>query len=94
MTKVKVEEDPSICPIEPAFSMNDRLRIKLKSGLQIDSGDIRFSRGHARLPLGPGELKQKFLDCCSEARDLDANRLFDMLASIETLPDMSALPQR
>jgi 2-methylcitrate dehydratase PrpD len=94
MTKVKVEEDPSICPIEPAFSMNDRLKIKLKNGLSLDSGEIRFSRGHARLPLGPGELKQKFLDCCRDARDLDANRLFDMLSSLETLPDMASLPQR
>lgn len=94
MTKVRVEEDPSVCPIEPAFSMNDRLVIKLKDGGRLDSGDIRFSRGHARLPLGPGELKRKFMDCCRDARDLDAGRLFDGLMSIETLPDMAALPQR
>lgn len=93
MTKVTVEDDPSICPVEPAFSMNDRLVIKLKNGLRVDSGDIRFSRGHARLPLGPGELKQKFLDCCRGSNELNADTLFDKLNNLETLPDMGQLPQ-
>lgn len=93
LTKVSVSDDESVCPVEPAFSMNDRLVIKLKDGRVMDSGDIRFSRGHAMMPLGPGELKRKFLDCCRGANDIDAEALFDKLSSLEKLPDMGLLAQ-
>jgi aconitate decarboxylase len=93
LTKVNVSDDDSVCPVEPAFSMNDRLVIKLKDGRVMDSGDIRFSRGHAMMPLAPGELQRKFLDCCRGANDLDAQALFDRLATLEKLPDMGMLSQ-
>lgn len=64
MSKVAIRTDDSVCPVEPAFSLNDRLTIVTEDGRVLDSGDIRFARGHARLPLGEGELKRKFLDCC------------------------------
>lgn len=93
ITKVSVSEDDSVCPVEPAFAMNDRLVVKLKDGRVIDSGDIRFSRGHAMLPLAPGELKTKFMDCCRGANDIDAEGLFKKLSSLEELSDMGQLAQ-
>jgi len=90
MRKVKVEPDPSVCPVEPAFSLADRVVIEMNDGRTLDSGDIRFSRGHARLPLGPDELKRKFLDCCAGA-DVDAKTLYERLASLENLRDIRDL---
>jgi 2-methylcitrate dehydratase PrpD len=90
MGKVAVEGDGSVCPVEPAFSVNDRVWIAMNDGRTLDSGDIRFSRGHARLPLGQGELKRKFLDCCRGA-DLDPERLYGLLAGLERVADMRSL---
>jgi 2-methylcitrate dehydratase PrpD len=88
--KVTIEGDASVCPVEPAFSVNDRVRIEMDDGTRLDSGDIRFARGHARLPLTAAELKAKFLDCCDGA-NLDAERLYGMLAGLERVPDVRAL---
>jgi aconitate decarboxylase len=88
--KVKVEGDPSVCPVEPAFSLTDRILIEMEDGRVLDSGDIRFSRGHARLPLAAGELKRKFFDCCAGS-DVDAHRLYEKLTSLESLADVRDL---
>ena len=90
MSKVVVEADDSVCPVEPAFCLNDRLTIATKDGRVLDSGDIRFARGHARLPLGEGELKRKFLDCC-RGSNVDAERLYGALAGLEDVADVRAL---
>jgi aconitate decarboxylase len=90
MSKVAVERDDSVCPVEPAFCLNDRLTIATKDGRVLDSGDIRFARGHARLPLGEGELKRKFLDCC-RGSNVDAERLYGALAGLEDVADVRAL---
>ncbi|NCX88018.1 MAG: MmgE/PrpD family protein, partial [Betaproteobacteria bacterium] len=50
------------CPIEPAFSYADRVRLSLHNGSVLDSGDIRFARGNAMNPLSMEELEGKFLD--------------------------------
>ncbi len=62
----------------------------MQDGRLLDSGDIRFSRGHARLPLGAEELKRKFLDCCAGA-DVDADTLYGRLAALEDLSDIREL---
>ena len=85
-----VEADDSVCPVEPAFSLNDRLTVIAEDGRVLDSGDIRFARGHARLPLGEAELKQKFLDCCWDS-NVDAGRLYGGLADIEAVTNVRAL---
>jgi len=85
-----VEADDSVCPVEPAFSLNDRLTVIAEDGRVLDSGDIRFARGHARLPLGEEELKRKFLDCCRDS-NVDAERLYSGLADIEAVANVRAL---
>jgi 2-methylcitrate dehydratase PrpD len=84
-SKVAVEGDDSVCPVEPAFSLNDRLTIVTEDGRALDSGDIRFARGHARLPLGEGELKRKFLDCC-RGSNIDQNGSTARLPVLRTSP--------
>jgi hypothetical protein len=63
------------------------VRIRTASGRELDSGEVRFPRGNAKLPLFTGELRAKFLDCASGA-GLDAEALFDRLARLETLRDL------
>ena len=90
MGKVAIEGDGSTCSVEPAFSVADRVTIETGDGRIIDSGDIRFARGHARRPLQPDDLKAKFLDCCRGA-ELDAGPLYEMLAALERVPDVAGL---
>lgn len=90
MGKVTVKGDPSICPVEPAFSLNDRVTIETSDGRVLDSGDIRFSRGHASMPLDADELKWKFLDCCQGA-EFDAGKLYKKLADLEQVSNVRAL---
>ncbi len=93
MGKVAIEGDGSTCSVEPAFSVADRVTIETGDGRIIDSGDIRFARGHARRPLQPDDLKAKFLDCCRGA-ELDAGPLYEMLVALERVPDVAGLALR
>jgi 2-methylcitrate dehydratase PrpD len=70
------------CPIEPSFAWADRVRLRLRDGRVLDSGDIRFARGHARLPLADEELRTKFLGCVRDSETAAARRLFDNLSSL------------
>jgi aconitate decarboxylase len=90
ISKVGIEADESVCPVEPAFCLNDRLTIVTNDERVLDSGDIRFARGHARLPLGEGELERKFRDCC-RGSNVDADRLYRALAGLEAVADVRAL---
>ena len=51
------------CPEQPGLAKFDRVAITLADGRTLDSGPIRYPRGHARQPLSDGELNAKFLDC-------------------------------
>lgn len=79
MDKVKIATVDTRCPIEPIFALNDRVVLELRDGRKLDSGEIRFARGNARLPLKDEELKAKFLDCAAGADDLDAGALYETL---------------
>ncbi len=79
------------CPIEPILALNDRLVVDLKDGRTLDSGDIRFARGNAKLPLKEDELKAKFLDCCASAGEADAARLYERLSGLRGLPTLRSL---
>jgi len=76
MGRVKISTVDTSCPIEPIFSLTDRVVFELRDGRKLDSGEIRFARGNAKLPLKDEELKAKFLDCASGAADLDALALY------------------
>lgn len=91
MSRVRTSTVDTHCPIEPAFALNDRVAIELHDGRVLDSGDIRFARGNAMLPLADEELKVKFLDCAAAAGDIDATALYrrlDTLTELDTLRNL------
>jgi 2-methylcitrate dehydratase PrpD len=91
MKKVTIATVDTSCPVEPFLAFADRVRIRLADGRELDTGDIRFARGNAKLPLGQGELERKFVDCVAGARDLDGARLYRRLAQLESLADVREL---
>lgn len=94
MAKVRTSISDSRCPIEPAFSMTDRVEIVLHSGKSFDSGDIRFARGNAMAPLGHNDLRTKFIDCLATDKTMDASRLYAQLTDLRSVPrlrDLTAL---
>ncbi len=82
MGKVKIATVDTSCPIEPIFSLTDRVVLELKDGRKLDSGEVRFARGNAKLPLKDEELKTKFLDCAAGAGKLDAGGLYRALTKL------------
>jgi hypothetical protein len=75
------------CPVEPFLAFADRVRIRLKDGRELDTGDIRFARGNAKLPLSDQELERKFRDCTADAQGVDGSALYARLASLDSLAD-------
>lgn len=94
MGKVKIGIADTHDPIEPVFSLTDRVEIELNDGRKLDSGEVRYARGNAALPLGEGELKVKFLDCASGSGDIDAAVLYENLARLGDLACLSTLAAR
>ena len=82
MGKVKIATVDTSCPIEPVFALTDRVVLELRDGRKLDSGEIRFARGNAKLPLKEEELKAKFLDCAGGADHLDAGALYHDLVRL------------
>ncbi len=54
MKKVSFTAIDSVCDIEPAFAVSDRIVIDLADGRRLDSGEVRFARGHALKPMVDG----------------------------------------
>jgi len=90
-SKLKISINDQNCPIEPAFSYADRVRLKLRNGSILDTGEIRFAKGNAMNPLSIEELENKFLDCASRAHGLDGKRMFDQLARLTSLGSIQQL---
>lgn len=57
------------CPIEPGFALYDSVKMELTDGSVLDSGPIRYARGHAQLPLPQQEITAKWLGCLAEDAD-------------------------
>lgn len=91
MSKVRTSTTDTYCPIEPVFALTDNVTIELKDGRRLDSGEVRFARGNAKLPLNDMALKAKFLDCTSGADDLDAAALYERLNRLEELDSVRDL---
>lgn len=91
MAKVDIATVDTKCPIEPIFALTDRVVLELRDGRRLDSGEIRFARGNAKLPLAEDDLKVKFLDCAAQAKDLDAGAFFRDLCALERQPDLGRL---
>lgn len=74
MELVQVHDVERECPMEPSFAFADHVIIELRDGTRLDSGDIRFARGHAQLPLEPAQLEAKVLQCVPpEQREMAAD---------------------
>lgn len=91
MGKVEISTVQTKCPIEPVFAFSDRVRIQLRDGRTLDSGEIRFARGNAQLPLREGELKAKFLDCAAGCSEIDASALYERLAGFESATNVRGI---
>jgi 2-methylcitrate dehydratase PrpD len=92
MRKVTVVTNEDYDPGEPAFSMHDQVRVFLKNGEVRESEKVRYARGNAKLPLAPGDLERKFLDCVAAGNpELDGMALLGMLQQLETLPSCRVL---
>lgn len=76
---------------DPVFSPTDQVVVTMNDGTRIDSGAIRFARGHASIPLTPQQLRAKFMDCAAALGAPAAARLFDRLQGLASLPDVRHL---
>ena len=82
MGKVNIATVDTHCPIETIFALNDRVVVEMRDGRTLDSGDIRFARGNAMLPLKDADLEAKFLDCAAGVDYLDAGALYHALDTL------------
>jgi aconitate decarboxylase len=63
MPRVRTHTVDTSCPLEPSFAYEDRVVITTTRGTVLDSGPIRFARGHALRPLDEAEVRAKLLAC-------------------------------
>ncbi len=88
MTRVHAETVPAGCPIEPGFALHDQVRIELRDGTVLDSGPIRFARGHALLPLKQEDIRSKWHGCLAH----EANARTGLLDRLDRLGDGTQAP--
>jgi aconitate decarboxylase len=79
------------CPDQPGMAKFDRVVMEARGGRVLDSGPIRYPRGHARLPLSDADLDAKFLDCAAHGQVADGAALLERLHRLEGLSDLSEL---
>lgn len=91
MARVRTETLDTACPIEPFLAYADRVVLHMKDGRALDTGDIRFARGSAKLPLAADDLRSKFLDCARVGGVTDAEGLYGRLGALQELGDVGAL---
>lgn len=91
--KVKLKAVDESDPRDPVHSPTERVAIRLTSGEVLDSGPIARIRGHAYDPMSVEELWEKFADCTARTHSKqEAERLFGMLQTVETLASARDLP--
>ena len=93
--KTAVNEEP--CPLEPAFSITDRVQIETNDGRLLDTGPIRFPLGNSGNPMTDEALCAKFIDCVQTGKQLgaqlplDGQTLYGRLKSMENLEQIACL---
>ncbi len=85
MTRLSIATVDTRCPLEAGFSLNDRVVVRLKDGRRLDSGDIRFARGNAKVPMRDEDLRAKFMDCARGVQYLDPSALFERLSHLDSM---------
>ena len=91
MKKVRARTVPAGCPVEPSFALHDRVVIRLADGRLLDSGPIRFARGHAQMPLSDDELETKFRSCAGEGDSRGVEDLLNALRQVSDRPESALL---
>jgi 2-methylcitrate dehydratase PrpD len=76
---------------DPVFAPSDRVRVTLRDGRRLDSGEVRVARGHATLPLSEDELRRKFIDCAAHGDYAEGGMLYDRLTGLATMQDVRSL---
>lgn len=88
---IDVEEDQAKCDIYPWFAPADTVAIRMSNGENLSSGPIRFAKGSAHNPMGPEELHDKYNACMAGQHVIVASRLYEGLASLEQVDDLTGL---
>ncbi|HEY5293448.1 MAG TPA: MmgE/PrpD family protein [Burkholderiales bacterium] len=91
MKKVSISTTERLCTVDPSFAFSDRVEIRLADGRTIDSGEIRFARGNAKLPLTEADLRTKFLDCLNGVPQVNASVLYEQLSRLEDVRNLRTL---
>jgi 2-methylcitrate dehydratase PrpD len=72
------------CALEPSFAFTDSVKIRLHNGALLESGPIRFARGHAELPLTEAQVRDKFDSCAgADAGGAAEELLARIMAALE-----------
>ncbi len=69
MQRVNTHTIDTRCTLEPSFAYEDRVTITLANGTVLDSGPIRFARGHAQLPLDEAAISAKLFACAGPGHE-------------------------
>jgi 2-methylcitrate dehydratase PrpD len=86
-THVRLLDDVSAD--DPVFSRADRVRVTLADGSVRDSGEVRYARGHARLPIAAAQLRSKFMDCVVSAGLHGASAVYEQLQDLASMRDVA-----
>lgn len=69
MPRVFTHTTDTRCPLEPSFAFEDRVTLTLTDARVLDSGPIRFARGHAQLPLDDAQVHAKLFACVEDGEE-------------------------
>ncbi|AEG92510.1 MmgE/PrpD family protein [Ramlibacter tataouinensis] len=84
--RVYVMAIPADDPHTPAAAWADQVIVTLKDGSVLQGEPVHQALGHAERPLGPADLRAKFVDALAHGRyEGDAQALFDQLAALEQM---------
>jgi 2-methylcitrate dehydratase PrpD len=90
LTRLEID-DSEPCPEQPGLAKFDRVFIATRDGRTLDSGPIRYPKGHARRPLDDAELAAKFRDCARHGGHADPQGLLNRLDRLDQMASVREL---
>ena len=86
MKQVTIVTNEDYDPVQVGASVHDQVTVDLAGGQQLQSEQVRRSRGHAERPLSEADLFEKFRTCldAGHAR-ISSEVLFERLRNLETI---------
>jgi 2-methylcitrate dehydratase PrpD len=79
------------CPDQPGMAKFDHVVIETADGSRLDSGPLRYPKGHARRKLDDTELAAKFVDCARHGGHDAPESLLEKLQSLDELNSIREL---